>query len=50
MALSKRAKVRLKAMTASERKQVASAAKTLYNSELMGPKRFGEISRYVKRC
>jgi hypothetical protein len=50
MALSKRAKVRMKAMSASERKAVAGAAKKLYDSELMGPKRFMEIQRFVKRC
>lgn len=50
MALSKRAKVRMKAMTASERKAVSAAAKKLYDAELMGPKRFSEITRYAKRC
>ncbi len=49
MALSKRARVRLKNMTAGERKKVHGAAKALYEAELMGPKRFGEIVRACKR-
>jgi hypothetical protein len=50
MAISKRAKVRIKAMTQSERKGVVGAAKKLYEAELMGPKRFMEIQRFAKRC
>ena len=50
MAISKRAKVRMKAMTMAERKSVMAAAKNLYETELMGPKRFGEITRFAKRC
>ena len=50
MALSKRAKARIKMATASEKKAIASAAKTLFNAELMGPKRANEIQRFVKRC
>jgi hypothetical protein len=50
MAISKRAKVRMKAMTQSERKAVISAAKKLYEAELMGPKRFMELQRFAKRC
>jgi hypothetical protein len=50
MALSKRAKARLKLGTASDRKKVLSAAKTLFEAELMGTKRVQEIERYVKRC
>ena len=50
MGLSKRAKVRMKAMTASEKKAVVKSAKVLYDSELMGPKRFMEITRFAKRC
>jgi hypothetical protein len=50
MALSKRAKTRLKLASASDRKKVAAAAKTLYENELMGPKRVNEITRFVKRC
>ena len=49
MALSRRAKVRIKAMTAAERKQLKAAARVLYNSELMGPKRYSEIERFIKR-
>ena len=50
MAISKRAKVRMKAMTQGERKAVVGAAKKLYEAELMGPKRFMEIQRFAKRC
>ena len=50
MAISKRAKARLKMATASERKKVAGAAKVLYANELMGIKRANEIQRFVKRC
>jgi|LUMS01.1.fsa_nt_gb hypothetical protein len=49
MALSKRAKVRMKNATAAERKQVHKAAKTLYEAELMGPKRYQEIVRYCRK-
>ena len=49
MAISKRAKVRMKAMTMAERKSVVAAAKKLYEAELMGPKRFQEIVRACKR-
>jgi len=49
MALSKRAKQRLKLMSAAERKKVGAAARTLYESELMGIKRVGEITRFIKR-
>ena len=50
MALSKRAKARLKVATASERKTVEKAAKTLFNNELMGAKRMNEIIRWSKKC
>lgn len=50
MALSKRAKARLKIGTAAEKKAVAKAAKTLYDSELMGIKRMNEIIRWTKKC
>lgn len=50
MALSKRAKARLKVATASEKKSIASAAKTLFNNELMGVKRMNEIIRWSKKC
>jgi hypothetical protein len=49
VALSKRAKTRLKMYSAAERKKVAAAARLLYEAELMGPKRAGEIQRFVKR-
>ena len=48
MAISKRAKVRMKAMTQGERKAVVGAAKKLYEAELMGPKRFMEIQRFAR--
>ena len=50
MALSKRAKARLKMASASERKKAASAVKVLFDHELMGVKRANEIQRFVKRC
>ena len=49
VALSKRAKVRMKNSTQAERKQVHKAAKTLYEAELMGPKRYQEIIRWCKK-
>ena len=50
MALSKRAKARMKMASASEKKQVVAAAKTLHNADLMVSKRANEIMRYAKRC
>jgi len=50
MALSKRAKARIKVSTAAEKKSVAKAAKTLFNNELMGVKRMNEIVRWTKKC
>ena len=50
MALSKRAKARLKLASSAEKKKVAAAAKTLFDNELMGVKRANEIQRFVKRC
>ncbi len=50
MALSKRAKQRLKLASAADKKKVAAAAKVLFDFELMGTKRVGEITRFVKRC
>jgi hypothetical protein len=50
MALSKRAKARMKVSTASERKSIEKAAKTLFNNELMGAKRMNEIIRWAKKC
>ena len=51
MAISKRAKARLKIATATERSQIKKATKTLYEAELMGIKRMREIMRWAdKRC
>jgi len=50
MALGKRAKARMKIASASERKAIEKAAKTLYEAELMGPKRMQEIMRWSKKC
>lgn len=49
MAISKRAKVRIKNATGAEKKAIHKAAKHLYEAELMGPKRFMEIVRAVQR-
>lgn len=46
MAISKRAKIRFKMMTASEKSQVRKAAKTLFDYELIGSKRAQEITRW----
>lgn len=40
----------MKMATASEKKSIIAATKTLHNSELMGSKRAGEIMRFAKRC
>ena len=50
MALSKRAKARMKMASSADRKKIAAAAKTLFDNELMGVKRANEIQRFVKRC
>ena len=51
MGISKRAKARLKIMSVTDKNKVASAAKILYDSELMGIKRMKEIRRHAdKRC
>ncbi len=51
MAISKRAKARMKIASVSEKAQIRKAAKTLYEAELMGPKRMREIMRWAdKRC
>ncbi len=47
MAISKRAKARIKIMNAAERKAVQKAAWLLYNNELMGIKRMREITRWT---
>jgi hypothetical protein len=49
-ALSKRAKARLKVMSMTDKKKVESAAKTLFNNEMMGVKRMQEIVRWCKKC
>ena len=45
MPISKRAKMRLKVMNAADKRTVKKAAMTLYNCELLGPKRLKEIVR-----
>lgn len=50
MALSKRAKARMKVASVSEKKAIEKAAKTLFNNELMGAKRMNEIIRWSKKC
>jgi len=49
MAISKRAKARLKLMTSSEKSQVKKATKTLYDAELLGVKRMREIIRWAEK-
>ena len=49
MALSKRARARMKMASAAEKKQIKAAAKTLHNAELMGSKRAREIMRAAER-
>jgi len=49
MAISKRAKARLKIMNATERAAVKRAAFLLYNNELMGIKRMREITRWTEK-
>ena len=50
MAISKRAKARLKIMARSEKAAVKKAAKLLFDTELMGVKRMNEIIRWAKKC
>lgn len=51
VAVSKRARARLKIMTMAEKKAVAKAAKVLYEAELMGVKRMQSIMRLAnKQC
>ena len=47
--ISKRAKARMKIATASEKKAIAKAAKTLYDAELMGPQRMKAIIRWADK-
>lgn len=49
MALSKKAKSRIKLMSASDAKKVKAAAKTLHSELLIGDKRAMEIIRFVER-
>ena len=49
MAISKRAKARMKIMSQSERAQVKKATKTLFDAELIGPKRMREIMRWADK-
>ena len=49
MALSKRARARMKMASAAEKKSIKAAAKTLHNAELMGSKRAMEIMRAADR-
>jgi len=49
MAISKRAKARLKIMTGGERNAVKKATKTLYDAELLGVKRMREIIRWADK-
>lgn len=49
MALSKRARARLKIMSASEKASVKKSAKLLFDSELMGVKRMREIVRWAEK-
>ncbi len=51
MALSKRAKARMKIASAAEKKSIEKSCKVLYEAELMGVKRMQEIMRWsTKRC
>jgi len=49
MPLSKRAKARLKIMSASEKAAVKKAVKLLFDCELMGVKRMREIVRWAEK-
>ena len=49
MAISKRAKARMKIASASEKKAIEKATKVLYEAELMGVKRMQEIMRWSKK-
>lgn len=49
MAISKRAKARMKIMSASEKASVKKAAKLLFDCELMGAKRMQEIMRWASK-
>jgi len=49
MAISKRAKARLKIMSQSERASIKKSTKTLFDAELMGTKRMKEILRWADK-
>ncbi len=49
MPISKRAKIRFKMMTASQKSQIKKAATLLYDYDLMGGKRAMEIVRYCNK-
>ena len=49
MAISKRAKARLKIMSASEKAAVKKATKLLFDCELMGVKRMREIVGWASK-
>jgi len=49
MAISKRAKARLKIMSVSEKAAVRKASKLLFDCELMGVKRMREIRRWADK-
>jgi hypothetical protein len=49
MALSKRARARIKMASAADKKKIKAAAKTLFDNELMGIKRANMIHRACDR-
>jgi len=49
MAISKRAKARMKIMSPSERAAVKKSTKTLFDAELLGTKRMREILRWADK-
>ena len=49
MALSKRAKARMKIMSRSEKMAVKKAVKLLFDCELMGEKRMREVMRWANK-
>jgi len=49
MAISKRAKARLRIMSAAEKAAVKKAAKLLFDTELMGVKRMREVVRWAEK-
>jgi len=49
MGISKRAKARIKIMSASEKAAVKKATKLLFDCELMGTKRMRDIIRWAEK-